>query len=225
MRHNPQFEVTDARVVRALIRDNPWATLVSHTGEGIVASHYPVLLDEDGDELAVLTHVGRPDDQVHRFGDRELLVIIAGPHGYISPSWYVQPAPAVPTWNFSVAHCYGIPRVLEPQENLRVLARLVDHFERHVDSPLALDREDGGALAARTVGIRVPITRFVCKVKMSQNKDRQTQLQVLDALRRPGPYGNPGLADQMQRALGDDRGGHQPAARHKPPGGPGRPSS
>lgn len=205
MRHNPQFEVTDARVVRALIQDNPWATLISHTDQGVVASHYPVLLDEECDDLALLTHVGRPDDQVHRFGDRELLVIIAGPHGYISPSWYVQPAPAVPTWNFSVAHCYGIPQVLEPDENLRVLTRLVDHFERHVDAPLALDPEGGGGLAAGTIGIRVPVTRFVCKVKMSQNKDRQTQRQVLAALRRPGPYANPVLADQMQRALGDVR--------------------
>jgi formate dehydrogenase assembly factor FdhD len=29
------------------------------------ASHYPVLLDEDGEELAVFTDVGRPDDQIH----------------------------------------------------------------------------------------------------------------------------------------------------------------
>jgi hypothetical protein len=40
----------------------------------------------------------------------------------------------------------------------------------------------------------------VCKLKMSQDKDPQTQRQVLDALRRPGPYSNASLADQMQRA-------------------------
>jgi transcriptional regulator len=52
----------------------------------------------------------------------------------------------------------------------------------------------------------LPITRFVCKVKMSQDKDAQTQSQVLDALRRPGRYSNPALADQMQRALTVTRG-------------------
>jgi transcriptional regulator len=199
MRHNPQHAETDERVVRALIADNPWATIVSHTDEGLVASHYPVLLDEHSDDLAIVTHVGRPDEEVHRFGSSEMLVIVAGPHGYISPSWYTEHATPVPTWNFSVAHCYGIPQVLDAEENLRVLTRLVDHFERHVDAPVALDQRTGAALATGTVGIRLPITRFVCKVKMSQDKDPQSQRQVLEALRRPGPYGNPSLADQMQR--------------------------
>jgi transcriptional regulator len=201
MRHNPEHAVTDPRVVRALIAENPWATIVSHTDEGLVASHYPVLLDEPSDELAILTHVGRPDERLHHFGTSEMLLIVAGPHGYISPSWYSEHARPVPTWNFSVAHCYGIPQILEVDENRRVLTRLVEHFEREVDSPVALDQRIGAQLAVGTVGIRLPITRFVCKVKMSQDKDPQTQRQVLDALRGTGPYGNPELADQMQRAL------------------------
>jgi transcriptional regulator len=199
MRHNPKHSVTDPQVVRALIAENPWATIVSHTDEGLVASHYPVLLDEHSDELAILTHVGRPDEQVHHFGDSEMLLIVAGPHGYISPSWYSDQARRVPTWNFSVAHCYGIPQVLDADQNLRVLTRLVEHFERDVDSPVTLDQQVGAQLALGTVGIRLPITRFVCKVKMSQDKDPQSQRQVLAALRGTGPYGNPELAEQMQR--------------------------
>ena len=88
MRHNPKHAVTDEAVVRRLIAENPWATLVSHHDGELVASHYPILLDERADELAIVTHVGRPDEQVHGFGDREVLLIVAGPHGYISPSWY-----------------------------------------------------------------------------------------------------------------------------------------
>ena len=88
MRHNPKHAVTDEAVVRQLIAENPWATIVSqHAGE-LVASHYPVLLDEESEQLAIVTHVGRPDEQVHGFADREVLLIVAGPHGYVSPSWY-----------------------------------------------------------------------------------------------------------------------------------------
>lgn len=199
VRHNPKHEATDPRVVRELIAENPWSTIVSHTDDGLVASHYPVLLDEQSEDLAVLTHVGRPDEQLHRFGTGEILLIVADTHGYISPSWYADVATPVPTWNFSVAHCYGIPQVLDDDENLRVLTRLVDHFEQHVETPFALDQQIGARLATGTVGIRLPITRFVCKVKMSQDKDPQTRRQVIDALRRPGPYSNPALADQMQR--------------------------
>jgi transcriptional regulator len=202
MRHNSKHAVTDERVVRTLIAENPWATIVSYDGRQLVASHYPVLLDDaPGDPLAIVTHVGRPDDQVHQFGERELLVIVAGPHGYISPSWYSEHGTPVPTWNFSVAHCYGVPEILGPEENLRVLTRLVEHFERHVDDPLYLDQDFGARLARGTVGLRVPITRFTCKFKMSQDKDAQSRGQMLEELRGSGVYANAALADAMQRAL------------------------
>ncbi len=202
MRHNPAFAQTDPDVVRTLIAENPWATIVSQANGELVASHYPILLDDAAEDLTILTHVGRPDERNHRFGSEEVLLIVAGPHGYISPSWYVEGATPAPTWNFSVAHCYGVPEILEPDENLRVLTRLVDHFERHVEHPLPLDQEIGARIARGTVGLRLPITRFVCKVKMSQDKDPVSQRQVLDELRGDGPYASAALADDMARALG-----------------------
>jgi transcriptional regulator len=202
MRHNPFHEETNEAVVRRLIAENPWATLVSHTDEGLVASHYPILLDEDSEELAILSHVGRPDEKAHRLGEAEMLVIVAGPHGYVSPTWYVEGATPAPTWNFSVAHCYGVPQLLDGEENLRVLTRLVAHFEKHVPGSKPLDQEAGGQLAKGTVGIRLPITRFVCKIKMSRDKDPESQRQVLEHLRREGPYRNEALAADMERALG-----------------------
>jgi transcriptional regulator len=203
MRPNPQHASSDAEVVRQLIRENPWAILVSSNSGELIASHYPILLDEHASDLTVVTHVGRPDDRVHGFGDREVLLVVQGRHGYISPSWYAPGATQAPTWNFSVAHCYGVPQILDPEENLRVLTRLVEHFERHVDEPTALDPEYGAKLATGTIGIRLPITRFTCKLKLSQDKDPVSQRQVMAALRAPGPYENPDLADDMQRVLGD----------------------
>jgi transcriptional regulator len=38
-------------------------------------------------------------------------------------------------------------------------------------------------------------------VKMSQDKDPISQHNVLEHLRRPGPYSHPILADDMERAL------------------------
>ena len=84
---------------------------------------------------------------------------------------------------------------------MRVLTRLVEHFERRVDDPVYLDEETAARLAPGTVGLRIPIARFVCKVKMSQDKDEVSQRQVLEALRGSGPYSHPGLADEMERAL------------------------
>jgi transcriptional regulator len=197
VRHNLLHAAEDPAVVRRLILENPWGILVSSNNGELVASHYPVLLDDEAEGLAVLTHVGRPDEMIHGFGDREILLIIQGRNGYISPSWYAPGATRAPTWNFSAAHCYGVPQILDEEENLEVLARLVAHFERQVEEPMLLDLDWGRPVARGTVGIRLPITRFVCKIKMSQDKDPVTQRQVMAALRAPGPFQNPELAEEQ----------------------------
>jgi transcriptional regulator len=201
MRFNPAFATDAPDVVRQLIRDNPWAILVSAKEGDLIASHYPILVDEDAPELTILTHLGKPDDEIHRLTAGELLVIVQGRHGYISPSWYPPDPRNVPTWNFSVAHCYGTPEILDAKENLDVLARLVEHFERGVEQPAHLDPDQGAKIAEGTVGIRLPVSRFSCKRKLSQNKDQATRRQVIDALREPGPYSHSALADEMENAL------------------------
>jgi transcriptional regulator len=202
VRHNPKHFADDPEVVRQLIRENPWGILVSGHDKDLVASHYPLLLDEGSEELAVFTHVGRPDEELHGLGETEILLIVQGVHGYISPSWYAPGATRAPTWNFSAAHCYGVPQILDAETNLATLGRLVEHFERHVERPLLLDPDWAAPVARGTVGIRLPISRFQCKIKLSQDKDPQTQRQVIEALRRPGPYRHARLADEMERTLG-----------------------
>ncbi|TFB57084.1 FMN-binding negative transcriptional regulator [Cryobacterium sp. Sr3] len=212
MRHNPIFEQGDPAEIRRLIRENPWATLISHTESGLVASHYPVLLDEEADEtdkIVLVSHVGRPDEALHELGRHELLVIIQGPHGYISPGWY-DAAPAVPTWNFVAAHLNGTPELLSDEENLRVLDRLVDHFEERMPEPRRLSGTEANAayaarIAAGTVGFRLRVNRLTAKSKLSQNKPAETVARILGELEGDGPYASPGLAAEMRRVHGVDR--------------------
>ena len=85
-------------------------------------------------------------------------MIVQGLHGYVSPSWYGPEGTRAPTWNFSVAHLYGVPEVLGEEENLATLTRLVERFEREVETPLYLDQEWGRQIAKGTVGLRIPVT-------------------------------------------------------------------
>lgn len=208
MRHNPAHAVEDPaareELVRDLVRENPWETLVSQGPEGLVASHYPVLLDEGPEELAVVTHFGRPDEETHALGGGEVLLIVQGTHGYVSPSWYAPGATRAPTWNFTVAHLHGTPRILDDAENLAVLTRLVETFERRVEEPMYLDQEWGAQIAKGTVGVRIPIDRFVLKRKLSQDKDDVSRRGAITHLREPGPYSHPALADEMERELDAD---------------------
>ncbi|PPF62805.1 transcriptional regulator [Clavibacter michiganensis] len=207
MRKTPAFVLDDETELRRLIERNPWITLVSHTSKGLVASHYAVLLDDSRDELAIVGHVGRPDERVHELGQHEVMVIVQGPHGYISPSWYGAD-PAVPTWNFTSAHLSGVPEILDADENLRVLDRLVAHFETHVDEPrlmrgTAENSAFADAISAGTVGFRLVPTRIEAKTKLSQNKPEATVDRIISELEGDGPYASEALAAEMRRVRGE----------------------
>lgn len=193
--------MTDVGEIRRLIDLNPWVTLVSQTDDGLVASHYAVMLDDTRDDLTIVGHVGKPDDAILGLGDRELLVVVQGPHGYITPRWYGD-VPAVPTWNFVSAHLSGIPELLSPEENLRVLERLVERFEGDGDDARGLYAVPNDAafverLERGTMGFRLTPTRVTAKLKLSQNRPAEVVETIIDGLTVEGRHE---LSAEMRRA-------------------------
>jgi transcriptional regulator len=207
VRQTPHFLLEDAEEVKRLIRENPWGTFVAATSNGLVASHYPILLDPstssgtESEGITIVSHVGRPDEVALELGSgRELLLIVQGPHGYISPGWYDE-GDIIPTWNHVTAHLYGVPEVLGEEENFAVLRRLVDEFESRMPEPRSLDiaPEHSARVAKGTVGLRLRVTRFDARLKLSQNKAPQVRRRIVDGLEGDGPYASPALAAEMRR--------------------------
>lgn len=198
MRHTPRYIVEDPNEVKRLIRKNAWATFVSPASTGLVASHYPVILDEtaEGHDIVIISHFGRPDEVAHELGDHEILVIIQGPHDYISPSWY-EPGDIIPTWNHVTAHLYGTPELLSDDENYAMLSKLTDHFEQHYPGGRSLSEDEAGTrrVAKGTVGLKMRVTRFDARAKLSQNKAPA----VIDTITANLEAANPGLAAEMKR--------------------------
>lgn len=196
MRHTPRYLMTDPEEVKRLIRNHPWATFVSATSTGLVASHYPVLLDESRSDITVLSHFGRPDDDLHELGRHQILVIVQGPHDYVSPSWYA-PGDLVPTWNHVTAHLHGTPELLDEEENYTVLCRLTEHFEQHQPEGRSLLQDEASTRrAARgTTGLRLQVERFEARAKLSQNKPAEVIANITAHLAEA----NPALAKEMRR--------------------------
>lgn len=200
MRHTPHFVVTDPEEVKRLIRRNPWATIVSNTAAGLVASHYPVVLEEDHQGISIVSHVGRPDDRSLELGEHEVMVIIQGPHGYVSSGWYGGVA-AVPTWNHVTAHLYGTPQILSDDENWQVLTDLVHHFEDSMPNPHLLEHNEeyGRSIVSGTVGFRLVVDRFEARAKLSQGKPESVVKSVIAELDHGEHYAEPAVAEEMRR--------------------------
>ena len=202
MRHTPRYLMTDPNEVKRLIRAHPWATFVSPVNGELVASHYPVMLDEtieqtaDDSAITIISHFGRPDDELHELGQHQVLVIIQGPHDYVSPSWY-EPGDLIPTWNHVTAHLYGTPEILSEEENYAALCRLTELFESHQPQGRSLSEDEAGTrrTAKGTVGLRMRVDRFDARAKLSQNKSPE----VLENITLKLAERNPALAEEMRR--------------------------
>lgn len=203
----PEYRLDDDAALRDLVREHGWATLVSSPPSGLVASHVPVLLDEDAAELTVVGHLGRPDDVLHALGSTEVLLVVAGPHGYVSPGWYGL-TPALPTWNYVVAHLYGTPEVLDAEATFRVLSDTVDRYEAPRDAPVTLPpiADHARRVARGAVGFRLRVTRVQAKAKLSQDKPPEVVQRVIQALETDPVYADPALAARMRAQHGPGPG-------------------
>jgi transcriptional regulator len=192
MRIEDAFRLDSVAAARAIVRAHPFATVVTRE---LVATHMPCLVEETGEELAVVGHVACADPACAGL-DGPLLLIFQGPHGYVSASWYGSDT--IPTWNHVTLHVRGTPERFD--DPLPVLRRTVDHFEAAVERPWSLDRmgETAREMADRVVAFRVRAQWWHAEAKLSQDKPADERARVLAGLERAGPYANAPLAKAMR---------------------------
>jgi len=192
----------DPDEVKRWIREYPWVILVSDTAAGLVASHYPVILDEEHEGISVLSHVGRPDEQLHELGRHEVLMIVQGPHGYVSPGWYGA-GPAVPTWNYASVHAYGTARAIDDRDWLRdMLDRLSTRHEAREAAPWRMRDLPPSYIETMLrgiVGIEIAVDRLEGKFKLSQNRPASDRPRIITALERRDDEGSRDVAALMRQ--------------------------
>ncbi|MEW1779500.1 FMN-binding negative transcriptional regulator [Streptomyces sp. NPDC086777] len=213
MLQQPLYAIDDMTGIRDLVRANSWCTLVSWVPDsGLVASHLPVVLDPERADATVLGHLARADAELHELGRHPALLIVEGPNGYVSPSFY-RTGPYVPTWNFFVVHLRGVPEILPAEDTFALLDATVDHFEADRPQPWSLAEAGDYAhrIAPGVTGFRLTPAHMVGKAKASQEKPPAVAARVITALdSRADSHYNPELADAMRRYLDLD---HEKGAR------------
>jgi len=189
----PHFAESRVDLLHAAINRAGLAVLVSHTADGLIASHVPLLLDPGPEPYGTLIgHLARPNPQAGgAIGDA--LAIFPGPDGYITPSYYAtkrETGKVVPTWNYTAIHAYGQLEFFDdPTRLLDIVTRLTDKHEAARASPWAVsDAPDDfiQGMLRGIVGFTLVISRLEGKVKMSQNRPADDRAGVVAGLRRDG---------------------------------------
>jgi transcriptional regulator len=182
------FEITDTAWCHALMRAQSFAVMITADDAGVpCATHLPILVDPARGPLGTLRgHVARANPHWRYLAaGRPTLVIFAGAHAYVSPSWYAT-HPSVPTWNYVAVHATGTGTLVEgPAQVTALLADLVRIYEGVGPAAWSMDGLPADYVAGMQRGImafEVPIERLEGKAKLSQNRDAVDQARTREAL-------------------------------------------
>ena len=203
------FRVEDVPEMHALMRARPLATLVSAGAAGLYGSHLPTVLKDHEPCGVIECHLSRANPHWRDLAEgNEALMIFQGPESYITPNWYPSKArhgKVVPTWNYAVVHAYGRPEVMQEKDWLRRhVGELTAQQERTEAQPWALsDAPDSyiETMLRGIVGFRFAITRLEGKWKMSQNREAQDRVGVVEGLRARAEGDDLAVADSVARTI------------------------
>jgi len=211
------FSEPDLAGLDWLAARDAFATVVS-THEGApFASHLPLLYERADGRVRFRGHWARPNPQWMGIESRQMMLILHGPHAYISPSWYVDPDRRVPTWNYAVAHVYGTARLIENAGELAdLVSELSDKYEKGVGSSWQFDRESehGRADLRGIVGFTLDAERIELKFKFNQNHPPANVLGAARALERIGNEQALEVAAQMRERLDRREASQRDRAEH-----------
>jgi transcriptional regulator len=201
----PEFNrIEDQAVALAFMRANPFAILVSNHEKAPFATHLPVLVSETGDQLVIRAHVAKANPHWKIIEQRESLMIFHGPHAYISPALY-KIRESVPTWNYATVHAYGIGQILPSDPDKRqVLSELISQFDSsYLEQWNSFDEQYRSRMLNHIVAFEIAVSRIETKFKLSQNRTKAEQENVIQALSDNPDPAISRVADLMrQRGLG-----------------------
>lgn len=177
------FEQKDTERLLAFMQEYNFAILVSQHDQRPLATHLPFVIEREGEEILLYSHMAKANHQWKNLVEQEVMVIFSEPHAYISPTLYERKQ-NVPTWNFIAVHAYGkIELYPSDEEKLFVLKKQMQTYEpTYINQFNSLDEKYVNGLLKGIVAFKINVTELQGKEKLSQNKserDRETIKQHL----------------------------------------------
>jgi transcriptional regulator len=192
----PQFRSEDAAVAAELMREHPFASLVSTDDTGFpFVTHLPLHLEEREGRFVLLGHCAKPNPHWRYLQARpEALATFLGPHASLSPSVYPD-LQRVPSWNYLAVHCRLRARLVEdPVAKDGLLKKLIgDHEPAYAAQWQGLGEEFARKMLAGIVGFELDVVDWSCKLKLNQHRpEAHVRMQEVYA-----------AGNEQERALGD----------------------
>ncbi len=198
----PEFNrVRDHADAVSFVRANPFAILVSASDTGPFATHIPILAREVDDRMVLHGHLAKANPHCALLqNSQECLTIFHGPHAYISPKLY-ESLESVPTWNYAAVHVYGQARaVTDPEHLLEEVREIIQAFDPgYFTQWSSLSDKFRYGMLKHIVGFEIVATRIEAKFKLSQNRTKADQAEIIASLGQNTDPAISGIAKLMEK--------------------------
>jgi transcriptional regulator len=180
------FTEDNRQAVLDFMHAHPFVTLIAYDGRKNVATQIPVLLYEKGAELLLRAHIMRNTDHCKAIlQNPDVLILFAGPHCYVSSSWYSEKMGA--TWNYQTVHVNGSCTILNDEETFSILKELTERFEQPQERPLYIDALPDNYVSSHIkaiTGLEIKVNDIYPIFKLSQNRDNESYRNIVQHLEK-----------------------------------------
>jgi transcriptional regulator len=195
------YKNENADEIRSFLKANSFGILINQTEGKLWGTHIPLELETNAQGKEVLFgHISKENPQWKGFEkDASVLAIFSGSHSYISSSWYDHEN--VPTWNYIAVHVYGKIRIVEGEELLSSLKKLVDKYEATSKNPVKIENLSATTMmqAQGIVAFEIEIEEIQGQSKLSQNRDDKNHQNIISELEKTGCPNAKAIACEMAK--------------------------
>lgn len=170
------FQNEDPDQIRNFLQQHYFGLLLSSNPD-LFYTPLPFLFDWQDHQLTAFCHMARNNPQLKQLNGEQVQIIIMGPHAFVAADCYADEQ-AVSTWNYSLVELKGTAFALNNEQTL-ALARRQESFS----APDMLQSADyQQKLVQGICGLRVEVSSWFGKMKLSQNKSAAQRQKVGDYL-------------------------------------------
>jgi transcriptional regulator len=195
------YRITDEDIIYQFIEDNSFGVLISKGDIYPTATHIPIELTKIEGTYSLRGHISKANPQWKEWENNpETLAIFQSPiHDYISASWYNHEN--VSTWNYMSVHVQGKIRILNQEELWQSLKALTDKYEKDQAQPIAIENLSPQTMKQihGIVGFDLSIDHIDCAFKMSQNRNDEDYLNIIQQLRNSNKSLSVMMAEHLEK--------------------------
>lgn len=193
----------DPQKVIDFMKENPFALISGMGDTHPVATQVPLGIEVKEDRIFLRGHIMRKTDHHLAFEkNKNVMVVFTGPHCFVSAAWYTNPAMGS-TWNYMTVQAKGKISFLDEEGTYQAVKEVSDKYVG-ATGPGSFDTlpaEYIDRMVKGIVGFIIEVESTENTFKLSQNRDLDSQRNIIEELMKRGDENSRKIAKEMIKRL------------------------